>query len=152
MTTKPTKPTRFSRLQCGEVTGVPTTETLGDVNLSQYLGAIATTDTTATAKCVVPNGSDIIDLIIDVTTAFEASAAASVELSVGTTMLATIGVSAVGRYRISTTNVTAAGWALLLGVSANTVNNTCPVKVKVSSTTTPSGGAAIARLLYVIAS
>lgn len=147
--------TRFTSLVVGPPgAGDPSTKAIGSVMLTQSLGSIQLTDTVATAKCNIPAGSDIDDIIIDVTTAFEASAAVNAEISVsGTTnFFGTIGLSAAGRYRVSeriTTQVTAAGFASWLAVAAsNSFSSVANITVRVTATTTPSAGAAVARIFY----
>lgn len=130
----------------GKTTGDPTTQYLGSVILNQNLGTVVSTDTVATAKAVVPNGSDIHAFTFDVTTAFEASAAANLEIKAGGQVLGTFGVSALGRYSIAPTGANAASW---YAVSAASTMNVCSITVRVTANTVPSGGTGLLRMTYI---
>jgi hypothetical protein len=109
-------------------------------------GVTTFADTTATTEFWIPAGSQILEIYVDITTAYAGTTGNTITIRAGSTILGTVGSAsttplAVGRATFAISNI--ATWI-------NTGTADLPITVTYACAGTASGGAATVTCQYVV--
>lgn len=130
-------------IRTGRDPGYSDGNTIGRVMLNQTAD-VSAAETSAATKFVLPANSSVVEFVIDVTTVFEASAAAVMEFGVSgdPNYFGQISVSAAGRYTHVPAASAGADW---VAVDTNDFRVTAMVS---AAGTAPDTGNSIVRIVY----
>jgi hypothetical protein len=111
-------------------------------------GVTTVADTTATTEFWIPAGSQILEVYVDITTAYAGTTGNTITVSAGSTILGTVGGAtttplAVGRATFTITGANIATW-----INTGTAN--LPLTVTYACAGTASGGSATVTAQYVV--